>query len=156
MSAPNVALAPAATETAAAPRPRLVREPGAASRPSLPSSREDVYGRPRKPLGDPAPLACTVAKAALETVLGAASINSLVRWLTPEVRERLAQQRSLARRAGRTDPAPVAISRARVCRVSVGAAEVSIVAECGGRARAVAMRLEDTNGRWLITAIEVG
>nr|WP_236685821.1 Rv3235 family protein [Demequina oxidasica] len=118
--------------------------------------RADLYARRRKPLGDPAPLACTVAKAALETVLGASTIESLVRWLSPEVRESLAQQHSLARRAGRISSPPVAIKRARVCRVSARAAEVSIVAYCDGRARAIAMRLEDAAGRWLVTTIEVG
>jgi hypothetical protein len=36
------------------------------------------------------------------------------------------------------------------------AAEVSIVAYCDGHSRAIAMRLEDATGRWLVTAIEVG
>lgn len=119
-------------------------------------SRPDVYGRDHMPLGDPAPLACTVAKAALETVLGDAAMTPLVRWLTPDVRERLAQQHSLARRAGQTGPGVVTIKRARVCRVSARAAEVSIVAFCDGHARAIAMRLEDQSGRWLVTVLDVG
>jgi len=140
----------------ASPRTQLVSVPvGAAPLAGL-RTRGELYGRRHKPLGDPAPLACTVAKAALETVLGAQSIDSLVRWLTPEVRDQLAQQHSLARRAGHTDAPPVAIRRARVCRVSMRAAEVSIVAYCDGHSRAIAMRLEDATGRWLVTAIEVG
>ncbi|WP_430868546.1 Rv3235 family protein [Demequina aurantiaca] len=124
--------------------------------PTRAPSRESLYARGHEPLGDPAPLACTVAKAALETVLGAMTINPLVRWLAPEVRERLAQQHSLARRAGNVSAPTVSIKRARVCRVSARAAEVSIVAYCDGHARAIAMRLEDVTGRWLITVLEVG
>ncbi|WP_152650491.1 Rv3235 family protein [Demequina aurantiaca] len=156
MTAMRVSVESAQPVTARAqPAARAIAAVTAAA-PGAGVTRADIYARHRKPLGDPAPLACTVAKAALETVLGATSIDSLVRWLTPEVRHSLAQQHSLARRAGKTSAPPVAIRRARVCRVSSRAAEVSIVAYCDGRARAIAMRLEDAAGRWLVTTIEVG
>jgi len=112
------------------------------------------YGTPRQPLGDPAPLACTVAKTAVEAILGGDGLETLVRWVATDVREALAVQQSLARRAGLRG-AVAHIERARVCRVSQRAAEVSIVATAGGRARAVAMRFEDVAGRWLATVIEI-
>lgn len=121
-----------------------------------PGTRAALYQRRHKPLGDPAPLACTVAKAALESVLGGDTLGSLTRWLAPDVRTSLAKQHSLARRAGRSGAPTVSIARARVCRVTARAAEVSIVASCQGRVRAIAMRLEDASGRWLVTALEVG
>ena len=58
------------------------------------------YSRERQPLGDPSPLACTIAKAALEAVHGADTLSSLVRWVEPDLRARLARQHSVARRAG--------------------------------------------------------
>lgn len=114
------------------------------------------YARKRRPLGDPTPLACTVAKTALEVVLGGAGADTLIRWVSPAVRDALAAQHSLARRAGRRRPASVAIARVRVFRVHAKAAEVSIVADDGERCRAIAMRLEDVCGRWQATVIDVG
>jgi len=113
-----------------------------------------IYGRPRRVLGDPAPLACTIAKAAVEAIGGRNGLDSLVRWVVPDVLESLRRQCSLARRAGLSGT-DAHIARARVCRVSARAAEVSIVAEAGGRARAVAMRLEDISGRWCATVVDV-
>jgi hypothetical protein len=122
---------------------------GAVAEPVIPR-----YGVPRKPLGDPAPLACTVAKTAVEAILGGDGLETLVRWVAADVRESLSVQQSLARRAG-LKGAVAHIERARVCRVSRRAAEVSIVATANGRARAVAMRFEDIAGRWLATVIEI-
>jgi hypothetical protein len=112
------------------------------------------YGVRQQPLGDPAPLACTVAKTAVEVILGGDGIDTLTRWIATDVRESLAVQHSLARRAGRRGGV-ARIERARVCRVSQRAAEVSIVATARGRAMAVAMRFEEIRGRWLATVIEV-
>ena len=118
---------------------------------ALPAPR---YGVQRKQLGDPAPLACTIAKTAVEAIMGGDGLGSLVRWVATDVRESLAIQQSLARRAGLTGGV-AHIERARVCRVSHRAAEVSIVATLGGRSRAVAMRLEDVSGHWLATVVEI-
>ncbi|WP_062380310.1 Rv3235 family protein [Demequina pelophila] len=115
----------------------------------------DVYGRSRGALGDPSPLACTVAMAAMTIVDGGAGLDGIQRWLTPDVRELLARQHSLARRAGRAGSAP-RVLRARTCRVSRDAAEVSVVAQVGGHAHAIAMRLEDWSGRWIVTVLEIG
>lgn len=112
------------------------------------------YRRDRRPLGDPAPLACTVAKAALEAALGGDGIEQLTRWISPELRASLARQHALARRAG-LDGATARIVRARVCRVTAKAAEVSVVAMAQDRPRAIAMRLEDVSGRWLATVLEI-
>jgi hypothetical protein len=114
------------------------------------------YTRPRKVLGDPTPLACTVAKEALEVVLGGTGLDHLNRWVTPEVRASLARQGALARRAGRHDPAPVRILRIRVYRVSDVAAETSIVADDGTRVRAIAARFEDVGERWQATVLDIG
>ena len=113
------------------------------------------YARDRRPLGDPSPLACTVAKSALEAVHGADTLASLVRWVEPEIRSRLARQQSLARRAGRTE-ATAQVLRARVCRVSADAAEVSVIAAVNDRTHAIAMRLEQQHGRWVAVVIDIG
>jgi hypothetical protein len=123
---------------------------------SRPLAPVNPYTRLRKVLGDPTPLACTVAKEALEVVLGGTGLNHLNRWVTPEVRASLARQCALAQRAGRRDPAPVRIVRIRVYRVSDVAAETSIVADDGKRVRAIAARFEDVGERWQATVLEIG
>ena len=110
----------------------------------------------RGPLGDPTPLVCTVAKAALEIALGANGIDHLARWITPTLRTILLRQHSLSRRAGYTTRGPVSVARVRLCRVSATAVEAAVVATEGEMAHALALRLEAVSGRWLVTALDVG
>ncbi len=124
--------------------------------PATPTGRPDVYGRTRAPLGDPSPLACTVAMTAIEVSRGGDGLETLYRWVTPEVHDILARQRSLSRRAGRRGATDVRILRARVCRVSRGAAEVTVIASVGTRVHPIAMRLEDWSGRWVVTVADLG
>ena len=110
----------------------------------------------RGPLGDPTPLVCTVAKAALEIALGANGIDQLARWITPTLRTTLLRQQSLSRRAGYTARGRVSVARVRLCRVSATAVEAAVVATEGEMAHALALRLEAVSGRWLVTALDVG
>ncbi|MDN4471694.1 Rv3235 family protein [Demequina zhanjiangensis] len=137
-------------------RPTSRRPPAGPGRAQILPAPISPYERRRRPLGDPAPLACTVAKAALETVHGASSVDPLTRWVDPAVRAQLAKQHSLARRAGLKDLGSAQILRARVCRVSAEAAEVSVVARWGDRVHALAIRVEDRRGRWVATVVDVG
>ncbi len=113
-------------------------------------------GRPPRRPGNPAQLACTVAQTAVDVVLGADRLDQLNRWVSPVVRDSLAQQQSLARRAGRTGASAARVERARVCRVSDVAAEVSVVVSDGQRSRAVALRLEALATRWVVTTLLIG
>lgn len=129
----------------------------ALTRPLIPTSvPASPYARPHRVLGDPTPLACTVAKTALEVVLGGAGLDQLNRWVTPQIRASLARQGALAHRAGRGHQAVVGIRRIRVYRVSDVAAETSIVADDGDRVRAIAARFEDVGGRWQATVLDIG
>ena len=114
------------------------------------------YQRPQRTLGDPTPLACTVGKAVMEALLGGDALDAYARWIEPKVASQLARQRSLARRAGLRRTTPVGVRRARAYRVSREAAEVSIVVDDGDHCRAIAMRLEDVGGHWLVTELHVG
>lgn len=115
-----------------------------------------VYKRPQRTLGDPTPLACTVGKAVMEALLGGDDLTPYARWIEPKVAAQLARQRSIARRAGLLCTVPVGVRRARTYRVSREAAEVSIVVDDGEHCRAIAMRLEDVSGHWLVTELHVG
>jgi hypothetical protein len=115
-----------------------------------------VAYRKRRTLGDPTPLACTVARTALEVALGASGIDTLIRWITPTLRTSLLKQHSLARRAKYATRGDVTVARIRVCRVGATAVEAGLVLMEGDVAHPVAMRLEECAGRWLITALELG
>jgi hypothetical protein len=52
--------------------------------------------------------------------------------------------------------APLVVGPVHVCEPVDGVAEVSAVARRGGRAHAVAARLEGIDGRWRCTALQVG
>jgi hypothetical protein len=52
--------------------------------------------------------------------------------------------------------APLLIGRIHVCEPVDGVAEISAVARRGGRAHAVAARLEGIDGRWRCTALQIG
>lgn len=112
--------------------------------------------RKRRTLGDPTPLACTVARTALCVALGASGIDTLTRWITPTLRTSLLKQHSLSRRARYSSRGEVAVARIRVCRVSPTAVEAALVVMEGDTAHPVAMRLEECGGRWLTTVLEVG
>ncbi len=130
-----------------APRPHLAQAP--------PAIVPTAY-RKRPALGDPTPLACTVARTALEIALGAPGIDTLTRWITPTLRTSLLKQHSLARRARYAPRGGVTVARIRVCRVSASAVEAGLVLMEGEVAHPVAMRLEACAGRWLVTALELG
>jgi hypothetical protein len=52
--------------------------------------------------------------------------------------------------------APLVVGRVHVCEPVDGVAEISVVARRGGRAHAVAARLEGIDGRWRCTALQIG
>ena len=52
--------------------------------------------------------------------------------------------------------APLLVGPLHVCEPVDGVAEVSAVARRGGRAHAVAARLEGIDGRWRCTALQIG
>ncbi|WNM23862.1 Rv3235 family protein [Demequina capsici] len=132
------------------------RPPAGPGRAQVLPAPSSPYERKRRPLGDPSPLACTIAKASLEAVHGSSALDALTRWIDPTVRLQLSKQQSIARRAGQSGVGNAQVLRARVCRVSATAAEVSVVAGWGDRVHAIALRMEDRRGRWVATVIEVG
>ncbi|WP_291377561.1 Rv3235 family protein [Demequina sp.] len=139
----------------AVPQPGFTPAPQPRPTPAPPSVVPSAY-RKRRALGDPTPLACTVARTAMEVALGAEGIHTLTRWITPTLRTSLLKQRSLARRAAYVARGDIAVARIRVCRVSATAAEAGLVLMEGKIAHPVAMRLEACAGRWLITVLDLG
>ncbi len=114
---------------------------------------------PAAQLPDPAPMVTAVVCASIEVLAGARPAAQMLRWLTSDAYAGLQRQAAAAARARRGSNAPV--RRAAVRRVVTtaprdGALEAAVVVQEGRRVRAVALRLEGWDGRWRVTALEVG
>ncbi len=102
------------------------------------------------------------AQAVVEAVAGHRPPSQLVRWTTRTVYRDVERRTRLAQRAATAASGiPVQRSAVRpqvrsvhVCAVGSGAAEVSVHVQYGRRSRAIAMRLEVSQGRWVCTAME--
>jgi Family of unknown function (DUF6459) len=101
-------------------------------------------------------------RAVLEVVAGDRPVHQMIRWTDESVYADLQHRVSALRRAGRRFPdASSGPARPRVHTVHVSqptptVAEVAAHVCHGRRSRAIAMRLEATQGRWLCTALEFG
>ena len=167
-----VYLAPS-QELLPAPVPATPREhcrtAGAADQPSL---REPGTARWASNPDDDARVKAicqSVALAALEVLGGVRPLQQMARWLDPENYERLQLRANLVRglqqnprRRARTAPDPqllhrsVRIRSCRLCPVSEGIYEATVVALEHERARAVALRVQLRRGLWKVTALEIG
>lgn len=124
-------------------------------------------------------IARSVTQAALEVLGGTRPLQQMARWLDPATFERLALRANLVRTrepgtagscsgsshsgAGEKSPAvPVRLHRqvvircCRICPVSEGVYEASVVAAEQSRVRAAALRIELRRGLWKITVLEIG
>lgn len=97
-----------------------------------------------------------MVQALLETYDGTRRADQLSRWVTPDIRERARRRGLLARRRGRRTNRPPVVRSVHPTFPADGVCEVSAVVWAEGKARAVALRMSGLDGRWLITALEVG
>lgn len=99
-----------------------------------------------------------LAVACVEILQGQRSASTLMRWATPELVERLRRFARLRHDLARTRQAPasrIAPGKARICRVNASTVEASVNIMSPDRRRAIALRLENTAGRWLLTQLVV-
>ena len=128
------------------------------------ASDESLFGPQRtvrENLPDPAVWAGRITHAILEVMTGLRPAPQVVRWTTPEVYAVIARRGALAARRSASGSAPRQRERSRVVRVRVcepadGVAEAAVVVHHGARVRAVAIRLEGQDGKWRITALQIG
>lgn len=120
---------------------------------------EDSYFGPQATtahdLPDPADWAGRLLRVLLEVGDGTRPAGQLSRWVTAEILDRFTRRGVLARRRLQRQR-PVRVRTLRVCQPADGVAEVAAVVDHGGRVRAVAARLCGVDGRWLMTALEMG
>jgi len=151
---------PAAQQTLALVLPMPTGTPGGARLGAPGSDPDDFAARRPTPghvLPAPGPWAAQFVQAALEVTTGRRPHSQLTRWTTDEVRARLALRADLARRRRDTRPVRrIVVRSTRVCVPRDGVAEASAVVTDGQRTRAVALRLEGLDGRWRVTALELG
>ena len=100
-----------------------------------------------------------LTQAILEVEAGVRPVSQLRRWTSDAVyaqlRSRSNRRRVLAlRETGRRRTPGLTVRSVRVCEPDDGIAEVCAVVHDGRRPRALAMRLEGTDGRWRCTVIE--
>ena len=97
--------------------------------------------------------------AATEVALGLRSASQLIRWTTMDVHANLHRRGSLAARAraaGAYKAGKPIVRSLRMMRVRPDVYEVCAVVGDLDRVRAIALRMEDFDGRWRVTALEIG
>ncbi|MGB3830020.1 MAG: Rv3235 family protein [Ornithinimicrobium sp.] len=97
-----------------------------------------------------------VLRVLLEVMDGSRPARQVSRWVTPAIHDRLARQGVVSRRRGGRAHRPNLVRSIHVGTPRDGIAEVAAVVVHNGRHRAVALQLTGTDGRWLVTALEVG
>ena len=110
---------------------------------------------PTSCLPEAAGYADRLVRLVLETMDGTRPSRQLHHWVESSIHERLTEAGVLARRR-RVRPRPHRVLAVRVCEPVDGVAEVAAVVRTGGRVRAMAMRLVGIDGRWVLTALEIG
>ena len=128
------------------------------------ASDEQFFGPQRtlrEDLPDPTTWAPRITLALLEVMTGVRPAPQVLRWTSPEVYAVVARRSALVARRVAEGNAPRARPRLRVLRVRVcepadGVAEAAVVVSDGPRVRAVAVRLVGQDGKWRVSALQVG
>lgn len=127
---------------------RLVPPAGGVAVPGEPTHHDD--------LPDSRPWAGRLSQAIAEVLAGARAPGQLASVATLEVLAML--ERGAGRLGARrgTPPQRPVVRSVHVCEPRAGVAEACAVVDTGARRRALALRLEGADGRWLCTALHVG
>jgi hypothetical protein len=137
--------------------PRPVHRPGPRPRLGPEVARLDDFGpawSPREALPDARDAGRRLITLTLEAMAGRRPFAQLQPMTSAGVFAALSAGR---RPRWCTDgTAPLIVGPVHVCEPVDGVAEVSAVARRGGRAHAVAARLEGIDGRWRCTALQIG
>jgi len=111
--------------------------------------------RMREPAPDPAHWARAIVLATFEALHGARAPIQLRRWFAPPVHAALTARAACITRSLATPPR-ITIHSVRATEVDIGRVETTSVVEVNGRCRAVAMCMQMYDGRWRVTALEIG
>jgi Family of unknown function (DUF6459) len=138
--------------------PRLPHRPGPRPRPGVRGGRDVVEFGPtwsnRADLPDPREAGRRFITVTLEALAGRRPLAQLQGMTSLGVYAALTSGRRPAWCMQGT--APLIVGAVHACEPVDGVAEVCAVARRGGRAHAVAARLEGVDGRWRCTALQIG
>ncbi|MDN5795574.1 MAG: Rv3235 family protein [Intrasporangium sp.] len=111
----------------------------------------------RSKLPDPLPFVAKIAQAIVEVITAQRPAPQLIRHTSPAIYSGLARRALVAakRRPGGARR-PAMVRRVRICEPADGIVEACAVVVVHGRVRALALRLEGLDGRWLVTQLTVG
>lgn len=122
------------------------------------TTTDQMFGRQATSTRDLAPAhlwAGHLARAIAEALAGQRRPGQLARWVEHGILTRIAKRGAHAARMGRATGATT-VRTVRTCHLRDGIVEVSVVIEVRGAVRALAFRMEGLDGRWLVTALELG
>jgi len=97
-----------------------------------------------------------MAGAMLECMTGVRSTSQIARWVSPLVYERVNARSVIAKRRGARPLHRSLVRRVHLCEPDDGVVEASVVVQHDGRVRAMALRMVGVDGRWMVTAMELG
>ena len=124
------------------------------------TANEDVYFGPqatlRAQLPEPAAWVRAMTAALLESMSGIRAPQQFARSMTNDLYDALCRRHAVALRRGAGGVRRSVVRRVAICEPADGVVEASIVVHHEGRVRAIALRISGVDGRWLITAFEVG
>jgi uncharacterized protein DUF6459 len=109
----------------------------------------------RHELPEPTVLARRLVIGVIETVTGRRSVAQLRQHTSPTVQAGLARDAGRISRLG-TAQRPAALHSLHVTEPADGVAEVAAVLRVGNRFRALALRLEGSDGRWRCVRLQIG
>ncbi len=107
-------------------------------------------------LPEPTAWAGRMGLAAIEVARGVRPAQQLMRWTSPAIHASLVRRQMRAVRRGRATRRPLVLRRVTCCHPRDGIVEATVVVQDGGRVRALAMRLQGQDHRWVISALELG
>jgi hypothetical protein len=106
-------------------------------------------------LPEPRRWAAQFVQAAAEVAAGYRPCTQLLRWTSEEVYTLLTRRGQLIAGQELAGPARTRVQAVRTCLVG-DAVEAAAVVTDQQRVRAMALRMEGRNGRWRVTALEIG
>lgn len=136
----------------------LVRSAPGVPRPAASVWRGDDEDEPaaapdQSRLPEPRRWTAMIAQALVEILAGRRPPAQVVRWVEPEIYDRI--RRSVARRPTGQPGTPVRVRRVHVSTDIEGTVDAVAVVDDGTRCRAMALRLEALERRWVCTALDV-
>lgn len=114
---------------------------------------DDTADRKKRDLEAAAAFIRSIVRALTEVDCGVRTLQSIEKWLSPEVREQAALSAQARRRLRTEHPVSTirGIGRPRLCSPKPGVIEAAVSVALMPRTKACALRLERIRGRWIVS-----